>query len=152
MADLQPLSPEILQQAIAQMQGQSAFGGQPQAQVPLAIPQVQTPVVQTPGVTQPITGNQAALDKYYTAQAGNLDAQSALATQQATDLAAGPSMLEYGQFGLQGLGALTNVAGYFDNKKTQKLQREGLRTNIANAKQTQANTQEFRGGTKSAFA
>ena len=149
MADLQPLSPEILQQAMAQMQAQPQASS---AITPIQTAQIQTPNTATSQFGTPQYGSQESITALNNAKTANFGVQDQKTLADIAALEAGPGMLEYGQFGLQGLGALTNVMGYFDNKKTQKLQREGLRTNIANAKQTQANTQEFRGGTKSAFA
>ena len=146
----QQLPPELLEMY-------KTLGLQPPGQVASAItpPQIAATSIPNTATSQfgaPQYGSQESLTAKNNAITANLGVQDQKTLADIAALEAGPGALEYGQFGLQGLGALTNVMGYFDNKKTQKLQREGLRTNIANAKQTQANTQEFRGGTKSAFA
>lgn len=85
-----------------------------------------------------------SLDYKNSAQAGKLQAEQA-------NLEATP-WTDYASAASSGLGALTGVASYFDNKKMQKKQMAALDTNIAIAKEEQAHRRDFRSNTKSAFA
>ena len=64
----------------------------------------------------------------------------------------GTSFSEYASAGAAGLGAVTGIASYFDNKDMNKKRMEAMDTNIAIAKEEQQHRRDFRSGTKSAFA
>ena len=55
------------------------------------------------------------------------------------------------QLGATGLGAISSVASYFDNKELREKQINALDTNISIAREEQAHRKNFRGKTASAF-
>jgi len=59
---------------------------------------------------------------------------------------------DYASAASAGLGALTGVASYFDNKDMNKKRMEAMDVNIGIAREEQAHRRDFRNSTKSAFA
>jgi len=114
------------------------------------------------GTTPPVATNMFAGKDVYTD--GVFNAEKALAAgmspTQISDTQKGnyyqdqmgTSLTDYASAGAAGLGAITGVASYFDNRKMQKKQMKALDTNIKIAKEEQAHRRDFRSGTKSAFA
>jgi len=79
------------------------------------------------------------------------DAETAMKIKQINS-AGETSFGEYAGGIASGLGALTGVASYFDNKEMNKKRMDAMDTNIGIARAEQAHRADFRNSTKSAFA
>ncbi len=78
-----------------------------------------------------------------------LELQKRSAFQQNADT---QQLMGYGQLAASGLGAISSVASYFDNKDLREKQIEGLDQQIASSKYAMDRNKKFTSQTQSAFA
>ena len=121
-----------------------------QVNVGNTVPQVTAGVnkVDVNGFTRTADGGYAIDGKEFKSMSEYAD--YAKAQKSMSDM--GTSFAEYAGAASAGLGAITGVASYFDNKKMNSKRMDAMDTNIAIAKEEQAHRKDFRGSTKSAFA